>query len=68
MGEQELDFRRVEGFRQVAGLFARQVEIGGGVGGDDAGAAKPGEKAADAAEAGKLGVDDEGSVPPRGLR
>ena len=48
-----------EGLGQVAGLFARQVEIGGGVGGDDAGAAQPGEEAADAAEAGELGVDDQ---------
>ena len=58
-GEQALDFLVAEGFREVAGLFARQVEVGGGVGGDDAGAAEPGEEAPDAAEAGELGVGDE---------
>ena len=40
-------------------MFSWQVEIGGGVGGYDAGAAEPGEEAADAAEPGKLGVGDQ---------
>jgi hypothetical protein len=40
-------------------LFARQVEVGGGMGRDGAAAAKPGEEAPDAAEAGELGVGDE---------
>ena len=49
----------VEGLGEAAGLFARQVEIGGGVGGDGAGAAEPGEEAPHAAEPGELGVGDE---------
>ncbi len=49
-GEEALDFVFVEGFGQAAGLFAGQVEIGGGIGGDGAGAAEPGEEAPDAAE------------------
>ena len=57
-GEEALDFFCAEGFGEVAGLFARQVEVGGGVGGNDAGAAKPGEKPTNAAKAGELGVDD----------
>ena len=57
-GKEALDFLLAEEFGEVAGMFARQVEIGGGVGGDDAGAAEPGEEAPDAAEAGELGVDD----------
>jgi hypothetical protein len=63
-GEQAVDFFGAEGFGEVAGLFARQVEIGGGVGGDDAAAAEPGEQPADAAEAGELGIDDEGLPGP----
>ena len=58
-GEKALDFVFVEGFGQAAGLFAREVEIGGGVGGDAAGSAEPGEEAADATESSKLGVGDE---------
>jgi hypothetical protein len=58
-GEQEVDFLFVKSFRELGGLFSWQVEIGGGVGGDDAGAAEPGEEAADAAEPGKLGVGDQ---------
>jgi len=46
-------------------LLAGQIEVGGRVGGDDAGAAKPGEEAADAAESGKLGVDGEGLAAAR---
>lgn len=40
-------------------MFARQVKIGGGVGGDRAGAAEPGKKPPDAAEPGELGVGDQ---------
>ena len=58
-GEEALDFVFVEGFGQAAGLFAREVEIGGGVGGDGACAAEPGEEAANAAEPGELGVGDQ---------
>ena len=58
-GEQALDFLGSRYFGSAAGLLARQVEIGGGVGGDDAGTAEPGEEAPDAAEAGELGVGDE---------
>ncbi len=58
-GEEALDFLFVEGFGQAAGLLARQVEIGGGIGGNGAGAAKPGEEAPHAAEPGELGVDDQ---------
>jgi hypothetical protein len=58
-GEQALDFLFAEGFWQLGALFARQVEIGGGVGGDGAGAAEPGKEAPDAAEPRKLGVGDE---------
>jgi hypothetical protein len=43
-------------------LFAGEVEVGGGVGGNEVLAAEPGEEAADAAEAGDLSVDDEGFV------
>jgi hypothetical protein len=49
-GEQALDFLFAEGFGELGALFARQVEIGGGVGGDGAAAAEPGKKAPDAAE------------------
>ena len=48
-GEQALDFIRGEGFRKVAGLFARQIEIGSGIGRDNTGAAEPGKEAADTA-------------------
>jgi hypothetical protein len=58
-GEESLDFLFAEGFRELGALFAGQVEIGGGVGWDDAGAAEPGEETADATEAGELGVGDE---------
>ena len=40
-------------------MFAREVEIGGGVGGNGSAAAEPGEEAADAAEPGELGVGDQ---------
>ncbi len=43
-------------------MFAGEVEVGGGVGGNEVLAAEPGEEAADAAEAGDLGVDDEGFI------
>ena len=58
-GEETVDFLFVKGFGELGGLFARQIEVGGGVGWDGAGAAEPGEEAADAAEPGKLGVGDE---------
>jgi hypothetical protein len=38
-------------------LFAGQVKVGGGVGGDGAGAAEPGKETPDGPEAGELGVD-----------
>ena len=47
-GEEALDFQFVEGFGQVASLFAREIQIGGGIGRDVARAAEPGEEAADA--------------------
>ena len=43
----------------MAGLLARQVEIGGGVGGNGAGSTEPGEEAPDATKPGELGVGDE---------
>ena len=43
-------------------MLAGEVEICGGIGGDDALSTKPREKALDAAEAGNLGVDDEGFI------
>jgi hypothetical protein len=58
-GKQALDFLFVEGFGELGALFAWQVEIGSGVGGDGAAAAEPGEETADAAEACELGVGDE---------
>jgi hypothetical protein len=63
-GEEAGDFFGGEGFGEVAGLFARQVEIGDGVGGDEAGAAEPSEEPADAAESGDLGVDDQRCAGP----
>lgn len=47
-------------------MFAGEVEVGGGVGGDVALAAEGGEEAAEAAEAGDLGVDGKGFVAARG--
>ncbi len=64
-GEQEVDFLFVEGFRELGGLFARQVKIGSRVCGDGAGAAEPGEEAPHAAEPGELGVGDERPVAAR---
>ena len=55
-----MDFFGAEGFGKGAGLFAREVEIGGGIGGDEVLTAEPGEEASHAAEACDLGVDDEG--------
>jgi hypothetical protein len=43
-GKDAADFLLAEVLRQFPGLFARQVEIGGRVGGDDAGPAEPGEE------------------------
>jgi hypothetical protein len=61
-GEQLGDFFRCKGLGEGAGLFAGEVEVGGGVGGNEVLAAEPGEEAADAAKAGDLSVDDEGFV------
>ena len=60
------DFVRSEGFGEGAGLFAGEVEVGGGVGGDVVLATEGGEEASHAAEAGDLGVDGEGLVAARG--
>lgn len=43
-------------------MFAREVEIGGGIGGDEVLTAEPGEESSHAAEACDLGVDDEGLI------
>ena len=61
-----VDFFWCENFGNAAGLFTGEVEIGCGIGGNVALAAECGEEAADAAEAGDLGVDDEGFVAARG--
>ena len=55
--EEDFDFLRAQGFGQCACLLAREVEIGGGVRGNEVLAAKCCEKAPDAAEPGDLGVD-----------
>jgi hypothetical protein len=47
--EQAVDLVQTERLRQGAGLLPWQVEIGRGVGGQNAVAAQPGEEAADAA-------------------
>ena len=54
-GQQEPDFLPAEVFRKWAGLLARQVEIGGRIGGDDTGAAEPGEEAPDTTKPGERG-------------
>ena len=56
-GEEAGDFLGAQAFGQLPTLLAGEVEIGGGIGGDDAGAAEPGEEAPDAPETGELGVD-----------
>ncbi len=58
-GEDAVDFLRGEGFGEALGLFAGQVEVGGGVGGEDGVAAQPGEEPAHDAEPAELGVDHE---------
>jgi hypothetical protein len=63
--EQAGNFRFAEGFRQVSRLFAREVEVGGRVGQEHAGAAQPGEKPLDAPKAGKLAVSGERLTSPR---
>jgi len=55
--EQAVEFFRAEGFGEATGLFAGQVEVGGGVGGNGAAATEPGEETPDAAEPTELGVD-----------
>jgi hypothetical protein len=54
-----LNFLFAEKSGKLANLFAGQVEIGGGVGRDGSGAAKPSEETANAAKPGKLGIGDE---------
>jgi hypothetical protein len=58
-GEQAFDFLDCEGFGQVAGLFTRQVKIGGGIGRNGAGAAEPGKKTPHTTEAGELGIGNQ---------
>ena len=65
-GEETRDFALIKGFWQLADVFARQVEVGSGVGRDGAIAAHRGEKPTHAAEASDLGVDAERPVPTRG--
>ena len=48
----------------MAGLFARQIEIGRGIGGNDSRTAEPGEKPADAAETRQLRVNDQWFLGP----
>ena len=57
--EQKSDFVFVEGFWKRAGLFARQIEIGGWIGGNGPRAAEPSEKSAEATQPGDLSVDGE---------
>ena len=64
-GEQKTDFLRAESLRELACLFAWKVEIGGGVRGDDSGAAEPSEESAQATEPRELRVDGEGAPSAR---
>ena len=57
--EQKSDFVFVEGFWKRAGLFSRQIEIGGWIGGNGPRAAEPSEKSAEATQPGDLSVDGE---------
>ena len=50
----------------IIGLFSWPIQIGGGIGGNHAGAAQPGEKAANTAEPGNLGIDDQRFLGARG--
>ena len=43
-------------------MLAREIKVGGGVGGEEALAAEPGEESSHAAESSDLGVDGEGYV------
>ena len=53
------DFRLAEGFGKVARLLAWQVEVGGWVGREHAGAAQPGEEAPDTSKPGELAIGGE---------